>query len=82
MSATVGIFAFLGSWNDFLLPQMLIADPAMQTLPVVQQLFAGQFNTNYSLAFASYLMALAPTLVIYLFAQRWIMSGVMRGAVK
>ncbi|ALE05212.1 ABC transporter permease [Arthrobacter sp. ERGS1:01] len=82
MSATVGIFAFLGSWNDFLLPQMLIADPALQTLPVVQQLFQGQFNTNYPLAFASYLMALAPTLVVYLFAQRWIMSGVMRGAVK
>ncbi|SEE61223.1 carbohydrate ABC transporter membrane protein 2, CUT1 family [Arthrobacter alpinus] len=82
MSATVGIFAFLGSWNDFLLPQMLIADPALQTLPVVQQLFQGQFNTNYSLAFASYLMALAPTLLVYLFAQRWIMSGVMRGAVK
>jgi len=82
MSATVGIFAFLGSWNDFLLPQMLIADPALQTLPVVQQLFQGQFNTDYSLAFASYLMALAPTLVVYLFAQRWIMSGVMRGAVK
>ncbi|GAA1892387.1 carbohydrate ABC transporter permease [Paeniglutamicibacter psychrophenolicus] len=82
MSATVGIFAFLGSWNDFLLPQMLIADPSLQTLPVVQQLFQGQFNTNYPLAFASYLMALAPTLLVYLFAQRWIMSGVMRGAVK
>lgn len=82
MNATVGIFAFLGSWNDFLLPQMMIADPALQTLPVVQLLFQGQFNTDYSMAFASYLMALAPTLVVYLFAQRWIMSGVMRGAVK
>ena len=65
MNATVGIFAFLGSWNDFLLPQMMIADPALQTLPVVQMLFQGEFNTNYSLAFASYLMAMAPTLVVY-----------------
>jgi raffinose/stachyose/melibiose transport system permease protein len=82
MNATVGIFAFLGSWNDFLLPQMLIADPALQTLPVVQMLFQGEFNTNYSLAFASYLMAMAPTLVVYILAQRWVLSGVMRGAVK
>ncbi|MDQ0822268.1 raffinose/stachyose/melibiose transport system permease protein [Arthrobacter sp. V4I6] len=82
MNATVGIFAFLGSWNDFLLPQMMIADPALQTLPVVQMLFQGEFNTNYSLAFASYLMALAPTLVVYILAQRWVLSGVMRGAVK
>jgi raffinose/stachyose/melibiose transport system permease protein len=82
MNATVGIFAFLGSWNDFLLPQMMIADPALQTLPVVQMLFQGEFNTDYSLAFASYLMAMAPTLVVYVLAQRWVLSGVMRGAVK
>ncbi|MFC7850412.1 carbohydrate ABC transporter permease [Arthrobacter sp. NPDC057388] len=82
MNATVGIFAFLGSWNDFLLPQMMIADPSLQTLPVVQMLFQGEFNTNYSLAFASYLMAMAPTLVVYILAQRWVLSGVMRGAVK
>lgn len=82
MNATVGIFAFLASWNDFLLPQMLIADPAMQTLPVVQSLFQGEFNTNYNLAFSSYLMALAPTLVVYIIAQRWVLSGVMRGSVK
>jgi raffinose/stachyose/melibiose transport system permease protein len=82
MNATVGIFAFLGSWNDFLLPQMIIADPALQTLPVVQMLFQGEFNTDYSLAFASYLMAMAPTLVVYILAQRWVLSGVMRGAVK
>ncbi len=82
MNATVGIFAFLGAWNDFLLPQMMIADPSLQTLPVVQLLFQGQFNTNYGLAFASYLMAMGPVLIAYLFSQRWVMSGVMRGAVK
>ncbi|WP_035776879.1 carbohydrate ABC transporter permease [Arthrobacter sp. H5] len=82
MNATVGIFAFLASWNDFLLPQLLIADPTLQTLPVVQSLFQGEFNTNYNLAFSSYLMALAPTLIVYIIAQRWVLSGVMRGSVK
>ncbi|MFT4044546.1 MAG: carbohydrate ABC transporter permease [Gordonia sp. (in: high G+C Gram-positive bacteria)] len=82
MNATVGIFSFLAAWNDFLLPQMIIANPGLQTLPVVQNLFQGEFNTDFNLAFASYLMALAPTLVAYILSQRWVLSGVMRGAVK
>ncbi|MGW8564645.1 carbohydrate ABC transporter permease [Isoptericola sp. NPDC055881] len=82
MNATVGIFAFLASWNDYMLPSMITSDPTMQTLPVVQEAFQSQFGTNYNVAFASYLMAMAPTIVVYLFAQRWVISGITQGAVK
>ena len=82
MNATVGIFAFLASWNDFMMPSLITSDPTQQTLPVVQSLFQAQFSSNYNIAFASYLMAMAPTIVAYLFAQRWVMSGVTRGAIK
>jgi raffinose/stachyose/melibiose transport system permease protein len=82
MSATVGIFAFLYSWNDFMMPSLIISDPAMQTLPVRQNLFQNQFSNNYNVAFASYLMAMAPAIVAYLFTQRWVMEGVTQGAVK
>jgi raffinose/stachyose/melibiose transport system permease protein len=82
MNATVGIFAFLASWNDFMLPSLITADPALQTLPVVQNIFQSQFGTDYNVAFASYLMAMAPTIVVYLIAQRWVISGVTQGAVK
>jgi raffinose/stachyose/melibiose transport system permease protein len=82
MNATVGIFAFLASWNDFMVPSLITADPSLQTLPVVQQLFQSEFGTDYNVAFASYLMAMAPTIVVYLFAQRWVISGVTQGAVK
>jgi len=82
MIATVGIFAFLASWNDFMLPSMITSDPTLQTLPVVQNIFQSQFGTNYNVAFASYLMAMAPTIVVYLFAQRWVISGITQGAVK
>jgi raffinose/stachyose/melibiose transport system permease protein len=82
MNATVGIFAFLVSWNDFMVPSLITADPSLQTLPVVQQLFQSEFGTDYNVAFASYLMAMAPTIVVYLFAQRWVISGVTQGAVK
>jgi raffinose/stachyose/melibiose transport system permease protein len=82
ISATVGIFAFLQSWNDFMMPQLITANPKLQSLPVVQYLFQDQFTTNLNVAFASYLMALLPTLVAFLIAQRWVVSGIMRGSIK
>ena len=82
MSATVGIFAFLASWNDFMMPSLIISDPSQQTLPVVQQIFQTQFSNNYNVSFASYLMAMAPAIIVYLFTQRWVMEGVTQGAVK
>lgn len=82
MSATVGIFAFLASWNDFMMPSLIISDPGLQTLPVVQSIFQTQFSNNYNVSFASYLMAMAPAIVVYLFTQRWVMEGVTQGAVK
>ena len=82
MSATVGIFAFLYAWNDFMMPSLIISDANLQTLPVRQNLFQSQFSSNYNVAFASYLMAMAPAIIAYLFAQRWVMEGVTQGAVK
>lgn len=82
MSATVGIFAFLYAWNDFMMPSLIISDPALQTLPVRQNLFQNQFSNNYNVSFASYLMAMAPAILAYLFTQRFVMEGVTQGAVK
>ncbi|WP_374113802.1 carbohydrate ABC transporter permease [Microbacterium sp. zg.B96] len=82
MSATVGIFAFLASWNDFMMPSLIISDPGAQTLPVVQNIFQTQFSNNYNVSFASYLMAMAPAIIVYLFTQRWVVEGVTQGAVK
>ena len=82
MNATVGILTCLWAWNDFLLPLVIVSDPGGATLPLVQYVFQSQFATNYTVAFASYLMAMAPLLVVYVLTQRWIISGVTRGAVK
>jgi raffinose/stachyose/melibiose transport system permease protein len=82
MNATVAIITSLGAWNDFMLPLVLLSDREMATLPLVQYIFQGQFSTDYNLAFASYLMALAPMIIVYIFAQKWIISGVMKGSIK
>ena len=82
MSATVGIFAFIASWNDFMMPSLIISDPELQTIPVLQKIFQTQFSNSYNVAFASYLMAMGPAVIVYLFTQRWVMAGLTQGAVK
>ena len=82
MAATVGIFAFLGSWNDFMMPSLIISQPEWQTIPVVNSIFQTQFSNNYNVSFASYLMAMAPAIIAYMFSQRWVMSGLTQGAIK
>ena len=82
MSATVGIFAFLRSWNDFMMPSLIISQPEWQTIPVVNSIFQTQFSNSYNVSFASYLMAMAPAIIVYVFAQRWVMSGLTQGAIK
>ena len=72
--------ATLASWNDFMMPSLIIADSAQQTIPVVQNIFQTPFSNNYNVSFASYLMAMAPAIVVYLFTQRWVMEGVTQGA--
>ena len=82
MNATVGILTCLWAWNDFMLPLILLNDPDEMTLPLVQYIFKGQFSTDYNLAFASYLMALLPMIIVYVLAQKWIINGITTGAVK
>lgn len=82
MNATVAILTCLFAWNDFMLPLVIISDNSQATLPLVQYIFQGEFSTNYNLAFASYLLALIPMLIVYLIGQKWIIGGVTRGAVK
>ncbi len=82
MSATVAILSFMWTWNDFSMPLVLLSDEKNQTLQLAQYVFKGQFNTQYNLAFASYLLVLVPILIVYIFCQKWIISGVTNGAVK
>lgn len=82
MAATVGIFAFLRSWNDFMMPSLIISTPEWQTIPVVNSIFQTQFSNSYNVSFASYLMAMGPAIIVYVFSQRWVMSGLTQGAIK
>lgn len=84
MHATVAIMTALSTWNDVMMPLVILSggDSQSTTLPLAQLLFQSSFGTNYNVAFASYLLALLPILIFYLFAQKAIINGVTKGAVK
>ena len=82
MHATVAVLTALGTWNDVMLPLILLSGTGQNTLPIAQLNFQSQFGTNYNLAFASYLLALIPILIFYVFCQKHIINGVVNGAVK
>lgn len=84
MHATVAIMTALATWNDVMMPLVILegSDASSMTLPIAQLLFQTKFGTNYNVAFASYLLALLPILIFYVFAQKWIINGVTNGAVK
>lgn len=82
MHATVAILSVMWTWNDFLMPLVLLSEKKDQTLQLSQYVFQGQFNTQYNLTFASYLLVLLPVLLVYVFCQKWIIAGVTNGSVK
>lgn len=82
MHATVAVLTALGTWNDVMMPLVILSGTGHNTLPLAQLTFQTQFGTNYNLAFASYLLALVPILVFYLICQKQVLNGVVNGAVK
>jgi raffinose/stachyose/melibiose transport system permease protein len=82
MHATVAILSVMWTWNDFLMPLVLLTKPEHQTLQLSQYVFQTQFSANYNLAFASYFLVLFVPLVFFIVCQKWIITGIANGAVK
>ncbi|WP_168914745.1 carbohydrate ABC transporter permease [Microcella flavibacter] len=78
---TVGVLAFVASWNAYLLPLLLLGNPATATLPVGVQYFSTAYSQDTAgvLAFTS--VAMIPALLFFTLAQRRIVGG-LTGAVK
>lgn len=80
--ATLGVFTFMGSWGAVLEPKIYLTSPENYTLPIGVMSLRGQFVGNDQLVTAAALMSLVPMLVLFLFAQRYFVSGAMAGGVK
>lgn len=74
--ATLAIFTFLGSWNDFVWPLIISNDVEMRTLPVGLTIFQGRFTTEYGITMAAAAIATIPVIVAYLIFRRRITEGI------
>lgn len=79
---TVAVLNLFSIWNDFLAPMLYLQKSAYMTLTVQLNSFRGMYVNDWSLIFTGVCMIVAPMLIIYLFAQKFIISGITAGAVK
>lgn len=80
---TVTILNGMWIWNDYLLPSILLGQSSPnKTLPVAVQAFVGSFVKSWDMILTAALLAMIPMIVIFLIAQKQIMSGMVEGAVK
>ncbi|MBD1846447.1 carbohydrate ABC transporter permease [Cyanobacteria bacterium FACHB-63] len=70
------IFIFMSSWNDFLLPLVVMSNPEMFTLPIGLNAFKGQYITYWNYIMAASMVFTLPALVIYAFFNRYFIQGV------
>ena len=80
---TVTILNGMWIWNDYLLPSLMLGQNGkVKTLPVAVQAFVGSYVKQWDLILTAALLAIVPMIIIFLFAQKQIMSGMVEGAVK
>lgn len=78
----VGLFAFLASWNEFLLALMFTQTAASQTLPIIVAGITSDFTVSFSFLNAAGVLAVLPPVVLAVIFERYIVSGLTAGAVK
>ncbi len=76
------LFAFLTSWNEFLLALMFTQTPASQTMPIVVASFTSDFTISFSFINAAGVLAVVPPVILAIVFERYIVSGLTAGAVK
>jgi putative chitobiose transport system permease protein len=79
--ATVAIFTFVTSWNDFLWPSLMLPSPGNKTLPVGLAALQGFFSSDFRAIAAGVAMTVVPILIFFIALQRWFVRG-LAGAVK
>lgn len=78
----VGLFSFMGAWNDFLGPLVYISDPDKYTVALGLQQFKGLYNAQWHLMMAASAIVLLPMIVVYFIGQKYFMDGIALTGIK
>lgn len=79
---TLAIFSFLGAWNDFMWPLIILSDDSLQTLPVALASLSREHVMDYELMMAGSVVTILPVLLLFLVLQRYYIQGLLLGSVK
>ena len=80
--ATLGIFTFMSSWNDYLWPLIAINDQDKMTLPLALTFFNSQHSARYDLEMAASVLIIGPIIIVFLFFQRQFVNAVALSGMK
>jgi len=80
--AALGIFVFLGTWNDFLWPSIVLTTQDRQTLPVVITGLQGLYWSNYDYLITAAVVTVVPLMIAYLFGSRYMIQGIAMTGLK
>lgn len=82
IAATIVVLTLIASWNNYLLPLVLLQDPAKQTITLLPQYFVGQFSNDQTKVLAGAVITAIPEILAYLCLQRLFERGLTAGALK
>jgi multiple sugar transport system permease protein len=80
--ATLTIFTFMGNWQSFYWPLIMVNQDSMKTLPLGLLSFMGLYSTQWTLLMAGAMMMILPMIIVFLIGQKWFISGIQLGAIK
>lgn len=79
---TLGVFTFMGSWNDLLFPMLMTSSEKYRPIQAAIALFAGEYGTEYNFVMTGLLIAAIPTIIAYLCAQKYFVEGIAMTGIK
>lgn len=80
--ASLGIFTFMATWNDYLWPLVVITSRENRTIPLLLTWYQTQHGSNQGLVLAASILVLLPIFVVYIFLQRWVVDSAAQSAFK
>lgn len=81
-TVTLAVLFFLWTWNDYLLPSILIGEEKLRTITVNLYVFKSATNAQWNLLIAGLTVSMLPVILVYIVAQKFITSGLTAGAIK
>lgn len=80
--STVAVISFVASWNGYLLPLVVLNSESRYPWTLGLMVYQGQYSTSWQLVLAFIMLTILPAILMFLFAQRYIVAGLTAGAVK